>query len=114
MFCNFIKIKESVYECSKCGNIVTVGDSIDSPPIFPCFSVLNNYSAKNIKTFMENHKDPNMLCDEEEIENRHNICISCPSFTDNTCSECGCKLARDRNYLNKLAIKDARCPLNKW
>lgn len=53
-------------------------------------------------------------CSQEQIDDRMNICQTCPFFQDNTCLQCGCALSRDRNYKNKLYFADQACPIGKW
>ena len=114
MFCKFIKIRDRQFECANCGNTIDVHDDIEEAPIVPCFSPILNYNASNIVDFMSNHKMQDELCSEQQIETRHNICTSCDFFQNNSCNKCGCSLTRDRNYLNKLALKNQSCPINKW
>lgn len=114
LFCSFIKISDKTYECSKCGVNLVVQDEIDHPPLIPCSAPLFDFSAVGVRDFISNHTDTNNLCDEEEIEDRHNICKSCEFFLNNSCTQCGCLLSRDKIYMNKLAIKSEACPLDKW
>lgn len=114
MFCSFIQIDETTYECYKCGISLVLQDSVPEPPLIPCAAQLTEYSASNIKKFILNDSNANSLCSEQEIDHRHSICESCPSFKDNSCAECGCQLSRDKVYMNKLALKDQSCPLGKW
>lgn len=63
-------------------------------------------------------------CSNKEITNRYNICCSCDFFevlefnekvAIARCNNCGCTLSNDKKYfLNKLAWKDQKCPINKW
>lgn len=55
-------------------------------------------------------------CNQEEILNRYNICLSCEHFNalKNQCNICGCYLSRKKQFLNKLAWADQKCPENKW
>lgn len=50
------------------------------------------------------------------IQARYNICENCSSFdsVNSQCLECGCNLSKKREFLNKLAWQDQKCPLNKW
>jgi hypothetical protein len=54
------------------------------------------------------------LCSKEQIDERLNICSSCEHYRDNSCLLCGCVVVRDNNFNNKLAHKNANCPINKW
>lgn len=53
---------------------------------------------------------------QETINIRYNICLSCDKFDkqNNQCSVCGCNINNKRQFLNKLAWADQKCPLNKW
>lgn len=116
-FCNFVKTQENVFECSKCGTIITSKEVSDiSPPIFPCKSPLlsANVGASVVQFGSTINHMKNDLCDEDQIQKRYNICQSCEFFKSNSCEKCGCTVIRDRNYLNKLAIKSEHCPIKKW
>lgn len=114
IFCKFVKIKDMEYECSKCGNTISIEDNIDEPPLLPCSIILTEFSSDNIRNIMTNYKSEEDLCSSDMIESRHNICYGCEFFQDSSCSKCGCALTRERNYLNKLALKDQSCPISKW
>jgi hypothetical protein len=114
LFCSFIQIEDYVYECMKCGVRLVIQDNSDQPPLLPCSAPISNYSASGIKSFMGDYVNSEELCSEEEIDKRHNICSGCEFFTNNSCMKCGCSLSRDRIYMNKLAMKDQSCPINKW
>lgn len=51
-----------------------------------------------------------------EIETRYNICSSCDSFDkeNKECMECGCGISKKKEFFNKLAWQDQKCPLGKW
>lgn len=51
---------------------------------------------------------------QSEIDYRYNICLSCTSFLNDECLECGCNINNKKIFLNKLAWSDQECPLNKW
>lgn len=57
---------------------------------------------------------PDNLCSKEEISSRLSICNLCEHYKENTCMLCGCRVVREANYQNKLAHRDASCPINKW
>lgn len=63
---------------------------------------------KNVDTSEQN------MCSKEQIDSRMAICQTCEFFKENSCMLCGCKIARDANYMNKLAHKDQKCPADKW
>lgn len=113
IFCTFIRIADKEYRCTRCNNTVLVADSIEEPPIFPCSSLLVNFDANKLHNNMaaNNQED---LCETLEITVRHNICLGCEFFQDNTCQQCGCFLSRDRTFMNKLAKKKESCPIGLW
>lgn len=52
----------------------------------------------------------------KDIYSRFGICYTCPSISPqkDQCLECGCYISTQKKFLNKLAWKDQKCPLNKW
>ena len=54
------------------------------------------------------------LCTEEQINDRLAICNKCEFYEKNACTLCGCHIVREKNYMNKLAKKDAMCPDGRW
>lgn len=71
---------------------------------------------QHIKTGMQ--KSSNRL-----IQHRYNICKGCEFFHPldrpakeilAQCNYCGCNLSNKKIFLNKLAWKDQKCPINKW
>ena len=52
----------------------------------------------------------------ETIEARHKICYTCEDFDmDNSqCLVCGCNISKKKEFLNKLAWADQKCPKDKW
>lgn len=58
--------------------------------------------------------DPKNLCSDEQIQQRLQICSECDHYKDNSCLLCGCVVVREINYMNKLAHKDQKCPIDKW
>ena len=114
IFCSFVAIDDYL-ECSKCGTKITLADNISDAPLFPCrnpLTSINNKSQK-IMEFMGQHNTPD-LCSEQTIDYRLSICQQCEHYSNSTCSQCGCSLVRDRNYMNKLAQKSEQCPIGKW
>lgn len=50
-----------------------------------------------------------IFADKETVDNRYEICQTCPSFTIlKTCKECGCIMPL------KVRLKSSECPLGKW
>jgi len=116
IFCSFIE-KDGQLECSKCGNIVQVSGLDNSEPIkIPCRSpLLGQNIAQSIFDFAAGIDNLKLnLCDKQTIEHRLSICKNCEFYSDNSCSKCGCSITRDRNYLNKIAVKNESCPINLW
>jgi hypothetical protein len=124
MFCEFITIDNRTYECKNCGLIITVQDSISSAPVFPCRQSLSREDvseitfAQKIKNFanatVKHIQNGLPICTEEQIIKRHNICIGCDFFQNNTCQKCGCPIIRNKMFASKLAWADQACPINKW
>ena len=50
------------------------------------------------------------------IDQRFAICNSCESYDQiyHQCVICGCNINKQKIFMNKLAWKDQKCPLNKW
>lgn len=55
-------------------------------------------------------------CTEEEMDERIEICKTCPFYNheDSSCNKCGCSLSRKKIYRNKLYWKSTGCPIGKW
>jgi hypothetical protein len=55
-------------------------------------------------------------CSQEQINNRHKICIQCDFYDikNQECLQCGCNISNRRIFLNKLAWADQKCPIDKW
>ncbi len=53
---------------------------------------------------------------QQEIDSRYNVCLQCTSFDPmkSECTVCGCNVNNQNIFMNKLAWKDSKCPLNKW
>lgn len=52
----------------------------------------------------------------KQILERYNICISCEEYNSELtmCNQCGCNINNKKQFLNKLAWADQKCPLDKW
>lgn len=117
IFCEFINTISNRYECLKCGAVVYVEDN--SPPIMPCSYIMNslnsNNIAKHIDGISEDYGNINdSRASDDTIQNRFSICENCNFFNNSTCSICGCRITRTKEYLNKLSQKNEACPINKW
>ena len=55
-------------------------------------------------------------CNQQQIDYRYNICLSCDSYDTKhqECLQCGCNVNNKKIFMNKLAWADQECPLNKW
>lgn len=55
-------------------------------------------------------------CSKDEILNRYNICVSCDQFDseNSLCNICGCNINNKKQFFNKLAWADQKCPIDKW
>lgn len=53
-------------------------------------------------------------CSDEEILRRHDICLGCEFYDNASCTQCGCPVKRDRQFISKLAWSDQSCPVGKW
>lgn len=102
-FCEFIDIGLDDYQCVKCGIIIS---SYDGIPVMFCL-------ATNQIEINELEKN-GLGCSKETVKNRFSICKSCEFFQDNSCSKCGCRIVRNREFKNKLLWKNEKCPINKW
>jgi hypothetical protein len=71
--------------------------------------------AKNFAVASAKHVAAGMpTCSDEEIIRRHDICMGCEFFKDNSCGKCGCPISRDKKFISKLAWADQSCPVGKW
>ena len=52
----------------------------------------------------------------QEILDRFKICQDCEYLDkkQSVCLQCGCNVNTKKIFLNKLAWKDQKCPINKW
>jgi hypothetical protein len=71
--------------------------------------------AKNFTSATVRHVASGMnRCTDEQIEERFAICRGCEHYVDNACAMCGCKIARDKAIISKLAWAEQSCPVGKW
>jgi hypothetical protein len=71
--------------------------------------------AKNFAVASSQHVAAGMpMCSEDEIIRRHDICLGCEFFKENSCIKCGCPVVRDKKFISKLAWADQSCPIGKW
>ena len=55
-------------------------------------------------------------CTLEQIRYRYLICSACDDYDkpSSTCNHCGCNITPKKQFLNKLAWADQKCPIDKW
>jgi hypothetical protein len=71
--------------------------------------------AKNFTSATVKHVASGMhRCTDEQIAERFAICQGCEHYVDNACAKCGCKVARDKAIISKLAWAEQSCPVGKW
>lgn len=124
IFCNFTTIDNLNFECANCGRILRSETPQTESPRFICSRPLKRIEgqevsfAQKLKNFAKataDHVANGMpMCTEEEIIQRHNICLGCGFFKDDTCSKCGCPLIRTKQFVSKLSWADQECPVGKW
>ena len=115
MFC-FKKIKDYSIVINKLGNPnykepieLKPGDNLQDVVLGEAMKISDEILAeKNVA------KSPDNMCTQEQIQARMAICEQCEYYKDNACSLCGCRVVREANYMNKLAHKDQKCPIDKW
>lgn len=124
LFCNFITSDNIQFECTNCG-IQIHSDTIQiEPPKFICSKPLKRVEGQEVsfvqklknfaKATAEHVANGLPMCSEDEIIRRHNICLGCEFFKDDTCSKCGCPLVRTKQFASKLSWADQECPVGKW
>jgi hypothetical protein len=101
--CNFTRIADNKWKCSKCQQVIGISDGGHPPPI-PCKST--------IKDFINSDEHDVEL--KNLIRTRYQICQSCAFFKNNICNKCGCLISTNTLYTNKLADVNDRCPEGKW
>lgn len=121
--CEF-ELKNNVYICKHCGYSTKLANihhhcliMREEPPSLP-------HRAINFVKATTNHVlagSPKSSL--EEINKRLTICKDCPLFKKyseepihGVCmhESCGCNISDTNRFLNKLAWKDQKCPLDKW
>jgi hypothetical protein len=115
-FCRFVQLSDGLFKCSKCGIVVNTTDiHTNTPPEIPC---LNPFAGEDNNSTIENlqslHKEDKDVCDINVLNHRYDICQKCEFLENNTCTQCGCFITRNIEYMNKLVHKDQTCPINKW
>lgn len=88
--------------------------SVEDATTFITQQAVNHLNRLGKREDTPAHETKSILCSEEEIKNRLEVCNKCEYYQNNSCILCGCTITRDKNYKNKLANKKARCPDNRW
>ena len=124
LFCEFLTTDHKTFECKNCGMKITAETEQTEAPKFICNRPLKRVEgqevsfAQKLKNFAkataEHVANGLPMCTEEEIIQRHNICLGCEFFKDDTCSKCGCPLVRTKQFVSKLSWADQECPVGKW
>lgn len=124
IFCEFATEDNLNFQCVNCGMKIRAETVQESQPVFICRKPLTRNIndepgfAKKLQNFAKataQHIAAGMpMCSEEQIIARHNICLQCEYFKDDTCSKCGCPLIRNKQFVSKLAWADQECPVGKW
>lgn len=123
IFCEFLLQNDGYFQCINCGLKVKTTDG--SPPMFPCSKSLHRSNDQSGPSFVEkvknfassvvDHVTSGMpTCTDEQIIKRHDICLQCEFFKNDTCQKCGCPLFRNKQFVSKLAWADQECPVGKW
>lgn len=53
-------------------------------------------------------------CTDEQVAERHAICVACEYFDGKACTKCGCPVSRERAYISKLSWAGESCPVGRW
>lgn len=125
IFCQFLPTEDGHLQCSNCGLKIKISSGLNRPPMFPCTKNLRKKPndseitfVQKIKNFAQStiqHISSGMKqCSDEQIIKRHNICLQCEHFEDDTCTQCGCPLFRNKRFVSKLTWADQECPVGKW
>ena len=73
-----------------------------------------NYIAEREKPQLTEEQKKEMMCTQDEINERLSICKTCEYYENDTCLQCGCAISRAAVHSNKLAFRNKSCPVNKW
>ncbi len=119
IFCRFTQIESKIFRCIKCGVSIEILDNYSEAPVLLCSSSLNRDTTDNAAfssaiMSLSDTKNSEELADDDLLIYRHNICTGCEFFNGSTCEKCGCPVSRVKAFANKLAIKNNRCPIDKW
>lgn len=91
------------------------GARAPQPPLRAGDDVSFVEKARNFAVAAAAHLAAGMpTCTDEEILRRHDICLACEFYKNNSCSKCGCPVYRDKKFISKLAWADQSCPAGKW
>ena len=73
-----------------------------------------NYIAQRNRPELTEEQKKEMMCTEDEINERLSICKTCEYYENDTCLQCGCAISRAAVHSNKLAFRNKSCPVDKW
>lgn len=124
IFCQFKTEDNLNFECINCGLKIRSESEQATMPVFVCRKPMQRKEGEDVsfvqklknfaKATADHVKNGMPMCTEEQIIERHNICLKCEYFKDDTCSKCGCPLIRTKQFVSKLAWADQECPVGKW
>ena len=120
MFCDLTTTDKDKYICKNCHTTIKIVDQHSEPPLILCKQFLfqnDTVNTENIKNFVQSTEDTRNgyeLCSDNQIIQRHNICMGCEFYHNQMCSKCGCSVTNLKTYANKLASKNSECPIGKW
>lgn len=89
-------------------------------------SISTTQKIKNFIRALYHHIKTGMRKSSQKLINhRYDICQGCKYFSfvsstkdkpeiKATCNLCGCGLSDKKIFMNKLAWKDQKCPIEKW
>lgn len=120
LYCNFIAIDYNLFQCDRCGLIISSED--EYAPIMICHTTSGPAKEPSLSTKIVNLAQSVIdhaangfeLCDDNEISKRFSVCNSCEFFQNNKCKVCGCPILSRKSVFGKLSWKSSKCPLNKW
>ncbi len=117
MRCDFIQIKDRVYQCRRCGKTIGAAPGIEPrwDKIPDCkgptaSQKLFNYAAAVVRWLEA--KMP--LRPDHEIARILEMCTQCAHYENNTCKLCGCRLAGRNALFAKVRMATEHCPIGRW
>lgn len=120
IFCDFITSNNSHFICKNCETEIYTEEPQKDTPVVICkkspeYQMGLAQKIQNFAKAATDHiKNGMPMCTQEQITARYDICLGCEYFKDDTCSQCGCPLVRNKQFISKLAWADQECPIGKW